>query len=91
MKAFSIEMNPKRAVHWLLAIAVLLYVVSGFGISEYRTVEGLTFGLLTKALSFRLHSLLFLPFIILLLLHVYFTLEGKRGRAPSGKKRHSRT
>jgi cytochrome b subunit of formate dehydrogenase len=60
----------KKTVRWLLLAAILLYLVSGLGISEFRTVENLTFGLLTKDLAFRLHDVLLVPFIALLILHV---------------------
>ena len=59
-----------KAVRWLLLAALLLYLASGLGISEYRTVEHLTFGLLTKQTAFRLHDALLAPFIALLVLHV---------------------
>jgi hypothetical protein len=60
----------KKAVRWLLLATVALYLVSGLGITEYRTIENLTFGLLTKNLAFRLHDALLAPFIALLVLHV---------------------
>ena len=68
----------KRIVHWLLLIVVIAYMISGFGITEFRTVETLTLGLLTKSLAFRIHNNLWIPFIILLGLHIFLTLIGKR-------------
>lgn len=47
-----------------------LYVITGFGITEYQTVESLTFGLLNKASSFEIHTSLEIPFLMLLALHV---------------------
>ena len=61
----------KRVVQWLLLVMVILYIITGFGITEYRTVELLTFGLLTKALSFKIHNNLIIPFVVLLGLHIY--------------------
>ena len=58
-------------VHWSLLALVVLYFFTGFGITEFRTVETLTFGLLTKTLSFKLHNNLWIPFLILLILHIY--------------------
>ena len=58
-------------VRWSLLALVVLYFVTGFGITEFRTVETLTFGLLTKSLSFQLHNILWIPFLILLILHIY--------------------
>lgn len=60
----------KKTIIWLLAIVTVLYGVSGFGITEFRTVETLTFGLLTKNLAFKIHNSLGIPFIILLILHL---------------------
>ena len=37
----------RKTIHWLLVVLVVLYLVTGFGITEFRTVETLTFGLLT--------------------------------------------
>jgi len=60
----------KQTVILLLAIVIVLYGVSGFGITEFRTVETLTFGFLTKNLAFKIHNSLEIPFVILLLLHL---------------------
>ena len=68
----------KKTVIWLLAIVIVLYGVSGFGITEFRTVETLTFGLLTKNLAFKIHNSLELPFIILLFLHLCLPFIFKR-------------
>ena len=57
-------------VRWLLLAAILLYLVSGLGITEFRTLERLTFGLLAKDTAFRLHDALLAPFIALLVLHI---------------------
>lgn len=60
----------KRIIRWALLIVTLLYMVTGFGITEFRTVESLTFGLLDKVWAFRIHNNLEIPFITLLALHV---------------------
>ena len=59
-------------------IVLVLYVISGLGITQYRTVESLTFGLLTKNLSFRIHGNLLVPFLILLGLHILLPLVKSR-------------
>jgi hypothetical protein len=58
-------------LHWLLTVLVVVYLITGFGITEYRIVETLTFGLLTKSLAQRIHINIEIPFIILLVLHVW--------------------
>ena len=63
----------EKATHRLLTVAIILYVVSGYGITEFRAVERITFGFLSKPLAFRMHSILTVPFLVLLGLHIYFT------------------
>jgi thiosulfate reductase cytochrome b subunit len=63
--------TAKQVVHWALFAIVVLYVLTGFGITAYRTVELLTFGLLSKALAFKIHDSLIIPFIVLMVLHIY--------------------
>ena len=60
----------KKAIHWSLLAVTAVYVLTGFGITEYRIVEPLTLGLLSKTLSFRAHLDLEIPFMILILSHI---------------------
>lgn len=71
----------RSAVHWSLAVIIAIYVVSGLGITEFRTVEVLTFGLLGKALAFRIHTSLLIPATVLLVLHVALMLLPVRRRS----------
>ena len=68
----------KRIIHWSLLTVTVIYFITGFGISEFRTVEALSFGLLTKSLAFKMHDSLWIPFIVLLVLHIVFGLIRKR-------------
>jgi len=61
----------KRTIHWLLTVVVIIYFITGFGITEYRIFERLTFGLLAKSLAHKIHINLAIPFIILLILHIW--------------------
>ena len=63
----------RRVIHWLLLIVVILYLLAGFDITEFRVVETVTFGLLTKGVAFNIHSMLWIPFVILLVLHVFLS------------------
>ena len=74
MKTIANQDLFKKTIHWLLAVLVILYLVTGLGITEFRTVETLTFGLLTKNLAFKIHNSLWIPFIILLGLHIFLAL-----------------
>ena len=67
----------RRTVRWLLLVAILMYVVSGFGITESRTVESLTSGLLTKPAAFEIHNSLLIPFLVLLIVHTCYPLLAK--------------
>lgn len=49
-------------------------MLSGFGITKFGIVESLTFGLLTKKLAFEMHEYLWIPFVVLLVLHVFLPL-----------------
>ena len=77
----------KGTIHWLLTALVIVYLITGFGITEYRIVEPLTFGLLTKSLAHKIHINIEIPFIILLILHIwlmplfkYFKLKKLRNK-----------
>ena len=71
MKNILKENLARQVVHWLLLAVIVLYLLTGFGITEYRVIEHLTFGLLTKLLAFKIHDNLLIPFIVLLGLHIY--------------------
>jgi len=60
----------RKIVRWLLFVVILMYVFTGYGITEFRTVESITFGLLTKPLSFVIHHYLIYPMAGLLAVHV---------------------
>lgn len=55
----------------LLFLATGLYLLSGFGITDYRIVQAITFGLLGKANSLRIHEILWIPFAVLLVFHIF--------------------
>lgn len=67
-----------KVIHWSLLGLTLVYILTGFGITQFRIIEKYSFGLLTKSLSFRIHSALIVPFLLALALHVYFVLKKER-------------
>ena len=71
MEKFSLV----KFVHWSLLFFIIFYIISGFGISEYRIIEGITLGLLSKPLSFQIHLYLIYPLVILIILHVFLTFK----------------
>ena len=72
----------KRIILGLLIIVTVLYLLTGFGITQFRVVETLTFGLLTKNVSFKIHDNLFIPSIILLGLHVFLAIKKGKKAVP---------
>ena len=71
MKNVLKRRQARQAVVWLLVAVIVVYLITGFGMTEYRIVEPLTFGLLTKLLAFKIHTILWMPFLVLLILHIY--------------------
>lgn len=74
----------KTLTHALLTVVILIFIITGFGISNYQIIESLTGGMLSKLASFQIHSNLIIPMIILLILHIAFTV-GKKLR----KEKHT--
>jgi hypothetical protein len=67
----------KTLTHVLLTVVIIIFIFTGFGISNYQIIESLTGGTLSKLTSFQIHSNLIIPLIILLLLHIAFTIGKK--------------
>jgi cytochrome b subunit of formate dehydrogenase len=67
----------RKIIQWLLLAMAVLFLLTGFGISEFRVVETITLGWLTKSWAFRLHDNLWIPFIVLLILHICLPLVFK--------------
>jgi len=66
-----LKRNPaKQMVQWLLVAVVVLYLITGFTITEYGIVDRLTSGLFSKILAFKIHKNLWIPLVILLALHI---------------------
>jgi ABC-type uncharacterized transport system permease subunit len=70
----------KTLISILLIVVISLFIITGFGITNYRVIESLTFGFLSKPLSFQVHSNLTIPLIILLFIHITFALYKKLQR-----------
>jgi uncharacterized protein YqgC (DUF456 family) len=95
MKAFLNETTTgrllKTIVRWLLLATVIVFIITGFGITEFRVVESLTFGLLTKSLAFKVHAspVPWLALAVLLILHIglSYVSRGKRNVPDQGSAR----
>ena len=64
-------------IHWLFFVITIVLLVSGLGITYARQVEKLSFGLLSKPIAFKIHEIIWIPFIILLFVHLIL-IVGKR-------------
>jgi hypothetical protein len=68
---------------WIALALVLLTVLTGYGITEFRVVGQLTFGLLGKALSQRWHEYVGLLVVASLAVHVgiamWWRVRGSHG------------
>jgi hypothetical protein len=71
-------MRIEQVFHLLFTVTTIIFLISGYGVSEYRLLEMITLGLLSKPLAFRIHSSLGLPFITLLVTHIYLIQMRKR-------------
>jgi thiosulfate reductase cytochrome b subunit len=69
-----------KIIRWALLAVAALIMISGLGISYFRVIETVTFGLLTKPLAFKLHDILWIPFAILLVFHVILSVARRRSR-----------
>jgi thiosulfate reductase cytochrome b subunit len=67
-----VRFTYRKLISWTLFAFTLLFLISGFGITKPGLVGPLTFGLLDKALSQQIHFLLWGPFLIVLVLHLYY-------------------
>jgi len=68
----------KVIARWILFALAIVYIITGFGITQYQTVEKITLGLLTKALSQKIHFYLLIPFLIFLITHIYLSVIIRR-------------
>lgn len=62
---------------WAALVLLAFTLLTGYGISQFRIVNSLTFGLLDKASSHRLHHYTDVPLIVLTLVHVTIAVWGR--------------
>jgi hypothetical protein len=67
----------KTLTHILLTIVIIMFIITGFGISQYQIIESLTGDALSKLTSYQIHSNLIIPLLVLLVAHIAFTLGKK--------------
>lgn len=65
----------KKTVHWLLVLVIAAYVLSGYGITDWQTLEPLTLGLMGKARAMQIHDdILIVPLVALIAVHLYLMI-----------------
>ncbi len=75
----TVQSLVKSIIRWLLAAVAVVLLITGLGITEFRIVEYLSFGLLTKSLAQRIHTTpgLWISFLVLLALHISLSCIGR--------------
>ena len=78
MKNIFLNKYARQVVQYTLLFVLLLYLISGFGITEFRIVEYISLGIFTKPVAFVLHNNLLIPMLILLAIHILQGFLAKR-------------
>jgi magnesium-transporting ATPase (P-type) len=90
---FKSKRNIRRIGRWCGWAALILLaftLLTGYGISQFRVVNSLTFGLLNKVSSHRWHHYTDIPLVIFTLVHVaiavWLRLSARRSAGKRGNK-----
>jgi hypothetical protein len=62
---------------WAAVVLLLWTMLTGYGISQFRIVSELTFGVLNKAVSHRLHHYTDIPLLVFTAIHVGIAVWGR--------------
>jgi len=69
-------MKKQTAQKWTIRILIILTfltMLTGFGITHPSVIGPLTLGLMEKSLSHKIHTILWGPFLIAVLIHIYLS------------------
>ena len=72
------RLNIRSVLHYTLAAVTGFFVLTGFGITHSEIVAPATGGLLDTAVSYQIHLLLWGPFLVILVLHIFVSTSGQR-------------
>jgi len=72
------RLNIRGMLHYTLAAVTGFFVLTGFGITHPEIVAPATGGLLGTAVSYKIHLLLWGPFLVILALHIFVSTSGQR-------------
>lgn len=70
---------------WASAIVLVLYIVSGFGMTRVETTQTLTGGWMTPARAYTLHNHLYIPLLVTFAFHTVMGLRRALLRATRKK------
>jgi hypothetical protein len=68
----------KRTIQWLLLFFSIALITTGLGITHYKIIEVITMGKMDKALSFRIHTSIWIPFLVTLISHIVLSNRSKK-------------
>jgi hypothetical protein len=68
-------MKVNRVVVWVLLLFMILLIMTGYGLTKPTLIHSLTGGILNYQIAFYLHTLLDVPLLVLLLLHVIIEIK----------------
>ena len=68
----------RKIIHWGLLVIIIIFIFTGLGIVRYRIIESITLGLLTKPISFQVHTYLTFLLIVFLYLHILLTWKKRK-------------
>ncbi len=69
--------NSRSMLHYILAAATGIFLLTGFGITHPEIITPATGGLLNDAVSFQIHLLMWGPFLVILVLHFFVSASGQ--------------
>jgi Ni,Fe-hydrogenase I cytochrome b subunit len=87
---FKSKRNIQRIGRWFGWAALILLaftLLTGYGISQFRVVTNLTFGLLDKVTSHQWHHYTDIPLLVFTLVHVTIAVWGRLRAKKSARKR----
>ena len=65
----------KNIIHWSLLFLLIIYLLTGLGVSYYQFFEVISLGLFSKIVSSKIHDLLIFIFVPFLFLHIYYKFK----------------
>ena len=68
-------MKVNRVVGWLLLLFMVMFIVSGYGLTKPSLIRSLTFGRINYQTALFIHSSLDVPLLILLLIHAIIEMK----------------